>query len=102
MLTSAYADVAKRAAQVMKPAIVLDIHETSLSNSSVEFAHDTSWLRNIPCKPTSDTPCGSNNWVAMVRANPIEGTLALLRIAEAHHATVFFITGAMRMGAPRQ
>jgi acid phosphatase len=93
VLAPAQAYVAARAAQVAKPAIVLDIDETSLSNLPVELVDDFGYLLNIPCTPAMNTPCGFNDWVAEARAKPIDGTLALFKTAKAHHAAVFFITG---------
>lgn len=93
VLSEARAYVAMRAAQVQKPAVVLDIDETSLSNLPVELADDFAYLRDIPCVPDMSKPCGFNNWVAEARAKPIDGTLALFKTAKQHNAAVFFITG---------
>lgn len=93
VLADARADVAMRAAQVQKPAVVLDIDETSLSNLPVELASDFAYLRDIPCLPDMSKPCGFDNWVAQARAKPIDGTLALFKTAKEHNAAVFFITG---------
>ena len=90
----AQAYVAMRAAQVAKPALVLDIDETSLSNLPVELADDFAYLpQNIPCKRAMKDPCGFDNWVEAAWAKPIDGTLALFNLAKAHHVSVFFITG---------
>jgi acid phosphatase len=94
VLVQARSYVETRAAQVSKPAIVLDIDETSLSNLPVELVDDFAYLpQNIPCKSDMKDPCGFNNWVAEARAKPIDGTLALFGTAKQHHVAVFFITG---------
>ncbi len=93
VLAGARAYVAERAAHVAKPAIVLDIDETSLSNLPVELADDFAYLQNIPCVPDMSKPCGFNNWELEGRAKAIDGTLALFKTAKQHHAAVFFITG---------
>lgn len=93
VLVQARSYVAERGAHVVKPAIVLDIDETSLSNLPVELVDDFAYLRDIPCVPDMSMPCGFNNWVAEARAKPIDGTLALFRTAKQHHVAVFFITG---------
>jgi hypothetical protein len=92
-LAAARAYVAARAAHVRKPAIVLDIDETSLSNLPVELADDFAYLQNIPCVPDMTKPCGFNDWVLEARAQAIDGTLALFKTAKRHHAAVFFVTG---------
>ena len=93
VLSEARAYVAMRAGEVQKPAIVLDIDETSLSNLPVELADDFAYLRDIACVPDMSKPCGFNNWVAEARAKPIDGTLALFKTAKQRNAAVFFITG---------
>jgi len=93
VLADARAYVAARAGEVQKPAVVLDIDETSLSNLPVELADDFAYLKDIPCAPDMSKPCGFNNWVADARAKPIDGTLALFKTAKEHKAAVFFITG---------
>jgi predicted secreted acid phosphatase len=94
VLARARGYVEMRAAQVAKPAIVLDIDETSLSNLPVELADDFAYIpQNIPCKRAMKDPCGFDNWVEEAWAKPIDGTLALFKAAKAHHAAVFFITG---------
>ncbi len=85
--------VEARGAQVSKPAIVLDIDETSLSNLPIELVDDFAFLTDIPCEPDLKAPCGFNNWVALARAKRIDGTYALFNAAKARGAAVFFITG---------
>jgi len=102
ILSAASAYVARRAAQVSKPAIVLDIDETSLSNMALELVDDFAFINGIPCMldpaSTPDRPklmgsCGFGNWVALARAPALDGTLALYKVAKQHQVAVFFITG---------
>ncbi|HVZ53221.1 MAG TPA: HAD family acid phosphatase [Pseudolabrys sp.] len=100
--TAARAYVEQRAGEVSKPALVLDIDETSLSNAAVELASDFAYLSGIPCvldpdshagAPALKGPCGFGEWVALARAPAIDGTLALYQAAKQHKVAVFFITG---------
>jgi len=93
VLAEARAYVEMRAAQVAKPAIVLDIDETSLSNLPLELIDDFAYLSGIDCSPDLKRPCGFNSWVALAKAKAIDGTLALYKAARQHHVAVFFITG---------
>jgi predicted secreted acid phosphatase len=66
---------------VTKPALVLDIDDTSLSTYTYEKAHDFGFDN------------ASWNHDASQGFPPIPATLALARHAVAEHVTVFFITG---------
>lgn len=90
---AARAYVERRAAQVAKPALVLDIDETSLSNLPLEMVDDFAFIHGIKCTPDLKAPCGFNSWVALAKARAIDGTLALYQAAIKHHVAVFFITG---------
>lgn len=83
----------KRAGEVSKPALVLDIDETSLSNLPQELATDFGYVPGGDCDHLPDGPCGFNAWVAQGKAKAIDGTLALFKAARAHNVAVFFITG---------
>jgi acid phosphatase len=93
VLAEARAYVEMRAAQVAKPAIVLDIDETSLSNLPLELIDDFAYLSGIDCTADLKGPCGFSSWVALAKAKAIDGTLALYKAARQHHVAVFFITG---------
>jgi predicted secreted acid phosphatase len=102
VVTAARVYVERRARQVNKPAIVLDIDETSLSNLPLEMIDDFAYINGIPCtldpdsKPTQPKlkgPCGFDNWVELARAPAIDGTLALYKAAKQHQVSVFFISG---------
>jgi predicted secreted acid phosphatase len=104
VLAAARVYVEQRAAQVSKPAIVLDIDETSLSNLPIELADDFGFINgkdkeDLSCTlesgstPKLNGPCGFGGWVELAKAEAIDGTLALYKAARAHKAAVFFITG---------
>ncbi len=85
--------VIQRASQVSKPALVLDIDETSLSNWGVMVADDFGYIPNGGCDALPRGPCGQLAWDASNRATAIAGTLALYHTARDHNVAVFFITG---------
>jgi acid phosphatase len=93
VLAEAKAYVEMRAAQVVMPAIVLDIDETSLSNLPQELANDFGFIKKAPCIDLPKGPCGWDDWTAKSYANAIDGTLALFNAAKARKVAVFFITG---------
>lgn len=90
---SAQTYLEKRAAEVSKPALVLDIDETSLSNLPQELASDFGYVPGGDCDHLSDGPCGFNAWVAQAKAKAIDGTLSLFKAARARNVAVFFVTG---------
>jgi hypothetical protein len=61
---AARAYVESRAGQVSKPAVVLDIDETSLSNWPNLAADDFGFFPNGTCTLEVGFPCGFNAWVA--------------------------------------
>jgi len=96
VLSDARSYLEKRAGEVSKPALVLDIDETSLSNLPQELANDFGYIPNIPnpkCDALPKGPCGFNDWVLSGLAKAIPGTLALFTAAKARNVSVFFITG---------
>ena len=93
VLADAKAYVEKRAGEVSKPAIGLDIDETSLSNMPQELANDFGYFPNGPCDNLPDGPCGFNEWTLSARSKAIAGTLALFNAAKANKVAAFFITG---------
>jgi hypothetical protein len=93
VLGEARAYVEMRAALVVKPAIVLDIDETSLSNLPIELLDDFGFINGIDCTPDLKRPCGFGSWVKLAQAKAIDGTLALYNAAKARSVAVFFITG---------
>jgi predicted secreted acid phosphatase len=90
---AAQAFVEQRAGEVSKPALVLDIDETSLSNWPQLEANDFGYIPKGPCRNLPEGPCGSLAWDFTLRAKAIEPTLALFNAAKAKGVSVFFITG---------
>ncbi len=78
-----------------KPAIVLDIDETSLSNWEQIAADDFAYLPGWSCQvsPSSLGVCSALAWDALERAPAIAPTRALFDDAKAKGVAIFFITG---------
>jgi hypothetical protein len=89
---AAQAHVEQRAGEVARPALVLDIDETALSNWPELVANDFGYIRDGPCR-LPNGPCGVLAWEQLGRATAIEPTLALFNAAKAKGVAVFFITG---------
>jgi len=92
VLADAQAYVQQRAGEVARPALVLDIDETSLSNWRNLSADDFGFISKGPCNRLPDGPCGFNAWVLRAEAEAIEPTLALFNAAKAKGVSVFFVT----------
>jgi acid phosphatase len=82
----------ERAPAVAKPAIVLDIDETSLSNWPAYRLNG--WCRVVrgPCD-VEKGPCGLRAWQAMGRSPALAPTVALVQRARDLGVAVFFISG---------
>lgn len=85
--------ITMRAPQVARPAIVLDIDETSLSNWPQMLANDFGYFSGGTCDDLPRGPCGAVAWERSARAPAIGPTLDLYRAARAANVAVFFITG---------
>jgi acid phosphatase len=101
VLTRAQNWVEQRASQVTKPAVVLDIDETSLSNWEQIFHNDFGYIGGGPCDLASKAACGNYAWEQSAAAPAIEPTLALFKAAKAKNVAVFFITGRLDDGEKR-
>jgi len=88
----AQAFMESRASKVTRPAIVLDIDETSLSNWPAYRANGWARITAGPCD-LEHGPCGIRAWQAMAASKALAPTLALARRADALGVAVFFITG---------
>jgi hypothetical protein len=88
----AEAYVKRRASRVPKPALVLDIDETSLSNWERILANDFGYILDGECDLPRG-PCGARKWEQSAKAPPITPTLQLFNTAKQNHVAVFFITG---------
>lgn len=82
-----------QAASVPKPALVLDIDETALSNWDEEKANDYGYIRQGACDSLPEGPCGFDAWEHLARAPALAPTLALFNRAKALGIAVFFVTG---------
>jgi predicted secreted acid phosphatase len=81
-----------RASQVTRPAIVLDIDETSLSNWPAYRVNGWVRITNGPCD-LKVGPCGLRAWQATAASKALVPTLELAKRAETLGVAVFFITG---------
>jgi predicted secreted acid phosphatase len=82
----------ERAKTASKPAIVLDIDETSLSNWPAYRVNSWARIVNGPCD-LKQGPCGLRAWQATGESKAIASTLSLARRARELNVAVFFITG---------
>lgn len=85
--------LARDAAHTRKPAIVLDIDETTLSNWDEIRADDFGYIPNGPCDSLPKGPCGAVAWEQSGRAPAFVSTRALIEDAYNQHVAVFFVTG---------
>src|SRR5262249_30133112 len=90
VLHEAAAWVKQRAHRVARPALVLDIDETSLSNWEQILHNDFGFIAEGDCDLNSKRACGQGDWERSARAVAIEPTLDLFNAAKAHHVAVFF------------
>ena len=93
VFAAARAHVEQRAGQVAKPALVLDIDETSLSNWSNIKANNFGFIRDGACDLLPNGPCGFRAWILQAVAPVIMPALNLFNAAKANGVSVFFITG---------
>ena len=82
-----------RAHAVTKPALVLDIDETALSNWEILKLDDMGRPILGPCEPQTGAPCGWAAWDQLGRDPAIAPTLQVFQLARSLNITVFFITG---------
>jgi predicted secreted acid phosphatase len=85
--------IAERAPQVERPALVLDIDDTSLTNWEVIMADDFGRIFNGPCDTLPAGPCGWVAWDLRAATPAIEQTLEVFAEARVLDVAVFFITG---------
>jgi predicted secreted acid phosphatase len=85
--------IAQRAGKVARPALVLDIDETALSNWPVIKADDFGRVIPGPCTNLPDGPCGWQAWDLLGRDAALGATLKTFQQAQASKVAVFFITG---------
>lgn len=85
--------IAEEAARVDRPALVLDIDETALSNWQVIEANDFGRVFDGPCEQPPKGPCGWVAWDLKGVSPAIPATLDLFKMARDRGVEVFFITG---------
>jgi acid phosphatase len=93
VFAAARAYVEGRAGEVSKPALVLDIDETSLSNWSNLKANNFGFIADGACDRLPNGPCGFKAWILQGAAPPIMPALDLFNAAKAKGVAVVFITG---------
>jgi hypothetical protein len=89
----ARAYVESRAGQVKRPAVVLDIDETSLSNWINIKINNFGFIKGGPCSEEANLACGFDEWILKATAPPIPPALRFFNAAIGHNVAVFFITG---------
>src|ERR1700756_3413844 len=85
--------IKKRAPSAQRPALVLDIDETALSNWEIIKRDDFGRPIAGPADLASAGPWGWAAWDQLGRDPAIEPTLQVYRTARAANVAVFFITG---------
>jgi predicted secreted acid phosphatase len=90
---SAQRYVEQNADKAKKPALVLDIDETSLTNWPNLIADDFGFIVDGPCDMLPAGPCGFNQWILKGSARAIEPARKLFEAAKAKGVAVIFITG---------
>jgi predicted secreted acid phosphatase len=93
VFAAARAYVEGRAGEVSKPALVLDIDETSLSNWANIKANNFGFIADGACDRLPNGPCGFKTWILQGVAPPIMPALDLFNAAKAKGVAVVFITG---------
>ena len=99
VLNEAGAWVAARAPGVDKPAIVLDIDETSLSNWEQIYHNKFGYVPSGSCDLKAQSACGQRDWELSAQASAIRPTLELFNLAQklkgknGEPVAVFFVTG---------
>jgi predicted secreted acid phosphatase len=76
-----------------KPALVLDLDETSLTNWPNLIADDFGFIADGPCEVLPAGPCGFNQWILKGSARAVAPARKLLEAAKAKGVAVIFITG---------
>jgi predicted secreted acid phosphatase len=92
VVSDARAFLERRAPSASRPAIVLDIDETSLSNWPAYKVNGWVRVANGPCD-LDQGPCGLREWQARADSKALAPTLELARRAKALNVAVFFISG---------
>jgi len=84
--------VTERAAAVEKPAVVLDIDETSISNWTNIEVNDFGFIKGGNCALKEKKACGFDAWIMQAKAPVLAPTLKFYNEVRARKIAVFFIT----------
>jgi acid phosphatase len=85
--------VEQDAAHARRPALVLDIDETSLTNWPSLLADNFGYVAGGACDALPAGPCGFNQWILKSSAKAIGPARKLFDTAKANGVAVIFITG---------
>jgi hypothetical protein len=89
----ARAFIEQNAARWGRPALVLDIDETSLTNWPNLLADNFGFIEGGACDVLPKGPCGFTQWILKASARPVEPARKLFEAAKAKNIAVIFITG---------
>jgi len=92
VVAAAMAWLEERAPKAVRPAIVLDIDETSLSNWRAYRVNHWARILQGDCN-VEKGPCNIRVWQAMGQSTALQPTLHLVQRARELGVAVFFITG---------
>jgi acid phosphatase len=92
VVADARAYLERRAKTASRPAIVLDIDETSLSNWPAYKANGWGRVVNGPCD-LAQGPCGLRAWQGLAQSKALGPTLELAKRARQLGVAIFFISG---------
>ncbi len=85
--------VKQNAARSKRPALVMDLDETSLTNWPNLAADDFGFIADGACDVLPAGPCGFNRWILKSSAEAIEPARKLFKVAKDNGVAVIFITG---------
>ena len=85
--------IERNATRWTKPALVLDIDETSLDNWPVLIADNLGFIDGRTCDAPPKGPCGFTGWILSSSAKAIAPARELFDVAKARNIAVIFITG---------
>ncbi|WP_246091413.1 HAD family acid phosphatase [Swingsia samuiensis] len=85
--------IKEQAGKVIKPAIVLDIDETTLSNWEELRANQFAYFPDGTCDHLPQGPCGVLSWERSGRSSAFPPMKALIDEAQRLNVSVFFVTG---------
>jgi predicted secreted acid phosphatase len=85
--------VEQNASRSKRPALVLDIDETSLTNWPNLLADNFGFVAGGSCDALPAGPCGFNDWILKSSAKALDPARKLFDSAKAKGVAVIFITG---------